>query len=112
MASESRLVGSNVDLEGLSDVEATINFTNPNDLARTLRDFRHNTRRNDNYDYTVLITGFPIEVLAIDEDNATSPLPKSRKLLYFKDLEILILTMPGLPHEVASAHFDRQLAFN
>jgi hypothetical protein len=109
MASESSFTASNTDLEGLSDIEATIQFTNPNDLARTLHDFIHNTLRNDNYDHTVLITGFPIENFTIDDHNAKSPIPKSRKALYLKDQKILILTMPGLPHEVASSHFSAQL---
>jgi hypothetical protein len=109
MASESSLTVSNTDLEGPSDVEATVHFTTPNDLARTLRDFFHNTLRNDNYDQAVLITGFPIENFTIDFYNAKSPIPKSRKVLYLKNLKILILTMPGLLHQVASRHFSTQL---
>jgi hypothetical protein len=119
MASESSFTRSNVDLEGLlvveglldegllSDVEATIHFTDPNDLARTLRNFKL-TRCRDIYDHTVLVTGFPIEILNINEDH-TEALPRHRKILYLKKSKSLILTMPGLPHEEAAGHFAGKL---
>jgi hypothetical protein len=119
MASGSSFTRSNVDLEGLlgveglldegllSDVEATIHFTDPNDLARTLRDFKL-TRCRDIYDHTVLVTGFPIEILNINEDH-TEALPRHSKILYLKKSKNLILTMPGLPHEIARMHFATRL---
>jgi hypothetical protein len=119
MASESSFTRSNVDLEGLlgveglldegllSDVEATIHFTDPKDLARTLRDFKL-TRCRDIYDHTVLVTGFPIEILNINED-PTEALPRNRKILYLKKSKSLILTMKSLPHEIASQHFASKL---
>jgi hypothetical protein len=121
MASGSSFTRPNVDLEGLlgveglldegllSDAEATIHFTDPNDLARTLRDFKL-TRCRDIYDHTVLVTGFPIEILNINEDHTeASPLPRHRKILYLKNSKILILTMKGLPHEIAARHFAAKL---
>ena len=111
MASESSLTRSGIDLEGLSDVEATFCFTNPDDLRRTLRTFLNNARDRDSVgDHTVLITGFPIESFIIDDDDdEDSPIPRSRKALYLEDSKILILTMPGLPHEVAGRLFSGQL---
>jgi hypothetical protein len=100
-----------VDLEGLSDVEATIPFTDPDDLTKTLRAFFNNAWDRDSVgDHTVLITGFPIESFIIDDDEP-SPIPRSRKALYLTDSKILVLTIPGRPHEVASRQFCRQLDY-
>ncbi|RDL37235.1 uncharacterized protein BP5553_04668 [Venustampulla echinocandica] len=91
------------------DVEATIQFTDPNDLAKTLRIFFNNaTDRDSLSDHTVLITGFPIESFTIDDDEP-SPIPQTRKALYLEDSSILVLTMPGRPHEAVARLFSGQL---
>ena len=101
-----------MDLEGLSDVEATIYFTDPDDLTKTLRTFFDNARDRDSLgDHTVLITGFPIESFIIDDDDKESPIPRTRKALYFEDSKTLVLTMPGLPHEIASRRFGDLMSF-
>ena len=98
-----------VDLEGLSDVEATLDFTDPDDLNKTLHTFFNNAWDRDSVgDHTVLITGFPIESFIIDHDEP-SPIPRCRKALYLVDSKILVLTMPGRPHEEAALLFSRQL---
>lgn len=114
MASEYSLPGFDLDLEILSEVEGTFHFPDYSDFRTTLRTFLDNAIDRDSLcDHTVLITGFPTELFMIDEDDdgEESPLPKSRKALYFEDSKILVLTMPGAPHEVASRLFDRQLQF-
>jgi hypothetical protein len=102
--------------EGLSDVEAdvevTIHFTDPNDLTKTLRAFFKKAFDRDSFsDHTVLITGFPIESFNFDDDDKPSPIPRSRKALYLTDSKILVLTMPGLPHEEVARLFSRQLDY-
>ncbi|OBT75594.1 hypothetical protein VF21_05853 [Pseudogymnoascus sp. 05NY08] len=98
-----------VDLEGLSDVEATIDFTNPKDFTRTLQALLYNASSCDpTSDHTVLVTGFPKKYISIDDDE--QPLfPGSRKALYFEESESLIITMPGDPHEVAAMEFHNCL---
>lgn len=97
----------NVDLDGLSDVEATIPFTE--DLSKTLRTFFNNAWDHDSLgDHTVLITGFPIESFSID-DEEPPPYPSSCKALYLTDSKILVLTKPGLPHIEVTLLFSRRL---
>lgn len=95
-----------VDLEGLSDVEATIDFTNPKDFTRTLQALLYNACSCDRTsDHTVLVTGFPKKYISIDDDQ--QPLfPGSHKTLYFEDSETLLITMPGGAHEIAAARFS------
>ena len=110
------LTGSDVDLEALSDVEATIHFTNAYNLRRTLRAFFDNAWHQDSFcDHTIAVTGFPVEKFIIDnndnDDDDEPPILKKRKALYLEQSGILILTMPGGPHEMASRMFTVQLAY-
>jgi hypothetical protein len=119
-----------VDLEGLSDVEATIHFTNPDDVRETLHTFFDDAWTRDSLgDHTTLITGFPIESFADDDDkneydddddddddddndddDELSPIvPRHYRRLYFVDSQILLVTMPGLPHEAFARQFDVRL---
>jgi hypothetical protein len=114
MASESSLTGgSNADLEGLSDLQATIHFPDSNDFARTLRaSFDNAFNRDSLCDRTVLVTGFPIKSFIIDDDDVDDEellIPRKSKALYLKESQILVVTMAGAPHEVASEHFERRL---
>jgi hypothetical protein len=110
MASESGLISSNAYLEDVPEVEATFRFTDSNSLRRTLRAFCDTTRDRDQLsDKTVLVTEFPPESFIIDSDKEESPIPKSYKALYLEDVRILVLVMRGLPHEVASRHFEAKL---
>ncbi|OBT90756.1 hypothetical protein VE02_00658 [Pseudogymnoascus sp. 03VT05] len=94
-----------VDLEGLSDVEATIDFTNPKDFIKTLQALLYNAcSRDRTSDHTVLVTGFPNKYLTINDDER-SLLPRSRKALYFQNTQILYITIPGGPHEIAATRF-------
>ena len=94
----SMAVEYDVDLERLSDVEATIPFTDPDDLARTIHPFLHNAWDRDSLsDHTVLITGFPIENF-IDDNDEPSSILRSRKAFYLADSKILVFTMLGLPY--------------
>jgi hypothetical protein len=110
------LARSNMDLEELLDVEATIHYTNAHDLRRTLRVFFDNAFHQDSLrDHTIVVTGFAAENFIIDnddDDDDDEPLIlKKRKALYLEQSRILILTMPGAPHEKASRLFTMQLAF-
>lgn len=106
MASESSPTGSNVAIDGLSDVEATLHFTNNNDLRTSLRAFfSHARRRDSNSDHTVLVTAFPPESFIVDDDDEESPIPKHCKALYFKDSKTIVLTMPGGPQELVNSQF-------
>ncbi|RFU33690.1 hypothetical protein B7463_g2588, partial [Scytalidium lignicola] len=110
MASVSNLAGSIIDPDFLSDVESEIHFTTTRDLKRTLYKFFQHVKKNNNYDHTVLIVGFPPENFTIDDDyDKESLLPKTRKALYFAESKILILTMPDRLHEEASRLFNRQV---
>ncbi|KFY70821.1 hypothetical protein V498_10193 [Pseudogymnoascus sp. VKM F-4517 (FW-2822)] len=102
-------VESDVDLEGLSDVEVTMDFTsftNPKDFSKTLQDFFNNARdREPTGDHTALVTRYPNNLFTVDDDEP-SLLPRRRKALYFRDSQILLLKMPGGPHEIAAAKFS------
>lgn len=115
------LIGSNVDLEGLSDVEETFSFTDPKDLQQVIRDSLYNAMDHDSlYDHTILVTGFPAESF-IDEDDTddetdddtdddNEPLiPRRCKILYLENLQTLFLTMTSQPHETASEVFSEIL---
>jgi hypothetical protein len=96
----------NMDLEGLSDVEATVHFTDPDELSKTLDTFLHDARARDSLsDHTVLITGFPIDIFTTDDDEP-SPVLQKYKTLYDISREQLLLTMQGPPHEIVSRRFD------
>ena len=105
------LTGSEMDLEGLWDVEATFHFTDPNDLRRTLRAFFNDAMDRDSLsDHTVLVTGFPAESFIIDDDADEEPIiPRGSKTLYFENSKGIFVTMPGPPHEIVSRMFFRQL---
>lgn len=99
-----------MELEGLSDVEATMDFTNPKDFPQTLQAlFNDAYDRDPTGDHTILVTGFPNKYFTIDDDEQRL-IPGSRKALYFKDSQILLLTMPGGPHEIAAAKFSDRLS--
>ena len=113
------LIGSNVDLKGLLDVEETIHFTNLTDLRQAIRDFYNAPDRDLLCDHTVLIMGFPASSFINfdddddddndnDNDNNDEPLlPRHGKIFYLEDLQALSITMPGYPHERASRLFGR-----
>ncbi|KFY15364.1 hypothetical protein V492_02037 [Pseudogymnoascus sp. VKM F-4246] len=98
-----------MDLEGLSDVEVTMDFTsftNSNDFSMTLQEFFYNARDRDSIgDHTALVTRYPNNLFTIDDDEL-SLLPRRRKALYFRDSQILRLKMPGGPHEIAAGKFS------
>ncbi|KFZ07648.1 hypothetical protein V501_06260 [Pseudogymnoascus sp. VKM F-4519 (FW-2642)] len=95
-----------VDLEGLSDVEATIDFTNPKDFTKTVQSFFLNANARDPVgDHTVLVTGYPNKWFNPDNDKSTLA-PGAHKALYYHNTEILLLTMLGLPHEIAAREFS------
>ncbi|KFY63215.1 hypothetical protein V496_04064 [Pseudogymnoascus sp. VKM F-4515 (FW-2607)] len=99
-----------VELEGLSDVEATIDFTNPKDFTETLQAHIHNARNSDpTGDHIVLVTGFP-NTFFTTEDDERRLIPVSHKALYLRDTQTLLLTMPGGPHELTAMHFNDRLA--
>ncbi len=60
-----------VDIEGLSDVEVTMDFTNftsPEELSKTVEAFFNNSQdREPTKDHTALIIRYPKEYFAIDE---------------------------------------------
>ena len=98
-----------IELEGLSDVEATMDFTNPKDFPKTLQAlFSDAYDRDPTGDHTILVTGFPNKYFTIDDDER-SLIPGSRKALYLQNTQILLLTMPGGPHEIAAARFSDRL---
>ncbi|KIN07410.1 hypothetical protein OIDMADRAFT_47318 [Oidiodendron maius Zn] len=106
------LIGSNVDLKGLLDVEETIHFTNLTDLRQAIRDFYIAPDRDSLCDYTILIMGFPassfINFDDYDDNDDDEPLlPGHGKILYLEDRQALFITMPGYPHERASRLFGR-----
>lgn len=97
-----------VEIEGLSDVEATINFTNPEDFTRTFQALYYKAHNDDRVsDHTFLVTGFPEIHLTIDDDddNSNQSIPQQRKLVYFHTSQTLIITMKSAPHEVAAIQF-------
>ncbi|KFY89327.1 hypothetical protein V500_05801 [Pseudogymnoascus sp. VKM F-4518 (FW-2643)] len=97
-----------MELEGLSDVEATIDFTNPKDFPKTLQALFYDAYDRDPTGYhTILVTAFPNKYFTIDDDERPL-IPGSRKALYFEDSEIL-LTMRGGPHEIAAVGFGDRL---
>lgn len=114
MVSGPSCTRSNVALDELSDVEATIHFTDNNDLRRRLDTFFNNAiRRDSNSDHTVLVTGFPSEGIVIDgddDDEEESPIPKHRKALYLKHSKMLVLMMKSCPYQIASKHFFAKMA--
>jgi len=87
-------------LKSLYNVEATFEYTGRRRLARALCDFFHSTSVDHSFrldDHKVLITGFPLQLL---RDVDVPLYPVKGRSLYFHDTQILILTMPGLPHEI------------
>jgi hypothetical protein len=63
------LTGSNVDLEGLSDVEDTLYFTDSKDFKQAIRDFFDEARHRDSLcDHTIRVIGFPAEKVIMDDD--------------------------------------------
>src|ERR1700733_11493712 len=96
MAAKSGLAGSDEDLKSLYNVEATFEYTSRSGLARALRTFLEHT---DNIlDHAVLVTRFPPQLFDAEDDN--NSLPVKGKVVYFRNLQILILIMAGGPHEV------------
>jgi hypothetical protein len=96
MTAKSGLAGSDEDLKSLYNVEATFEYTSRSGLARALRTFREHT---DNIlDHAVLVTRFPPQLFDAEDDN--NSLPVKGKVVYFRNLQILILIMAGGPHEV------------
>ncbi|OBT44539.1 hypothetical protein VE00_04932 [Pseudogymnoascus sp. WSF 3629] len=94
-----------VELEGLSDVEATMDFTNPKEFTKTIQALCYNAHNRDPVaDHSFLVRGYPKKYISIDDDE--QPLfPGLRKALYFQDSQILLITVPGGPHEIAAARF-------
>jgi hypothetical protein len=110
------LIGSDMDLEGLADIEALIHYTNAYELRSTLRVFFDDAFDQDSLcDHTIVVIGFPAESFIIDDDDDDNdddepPILRKRKALYLEQSRILVLTMAGAPHEVASRLFTIQLA--
>jgi hypothetical protein len=102
------LTGSSV-VEELWDVESTIHFTDTDNLRHAIHAFFKDS--DSLYDHTILITGFSAESLVNkDDDNEEVPLiPRHSKVLYLKDLSLLIITMASSPHNTASRQFLRLL---
>jgi hypothetical protein len=110
------LIGSNVDMKELYDVEGTIHFTNSTKLKSDMNTIVEKARERDSLgDHTFLITGFPADQLPNDDDDDADakPLPTKGKILFLTDLKALIITMTGAPHEAAGrafySQFDRKL---
>jgi hypothetical protein len=116
------LIGSDIDPEGFPDIEDTIHYTNDYDLRRALRVFFENAIFEDSLgDHTIVVTGFPTESFLVDDNNSDNdnnrdtdnchepPVLRKRKALYFERSKILILTMLGPPHEIASRQFAAEL---
>lgn len=98
-----------VDLEGLPDVEATMDFTNPKDCIKAVEEFFYNAHDQDPAgDHTVLIIGYPNKWFNIDDDES-SLIPGRHKALYLQDSQILLLTMPGRLHELAASRLNDYL---
>jgi hypothetical protein len=114
MAIES-LTASNIDLEGLSDVEDTFHFTDSKDLGQAIHDFFDDAMDRDSLcDHTILVIGFPAESFIIndddDTDNDDEPLiPRKCKILYLENSQSLFVTMATSPHETASEVFARMI---
>lgn len=107
------LTGSNVDLEGLSDVEDTFHFTD-SDLGEAIHDFLEDAMDRDSLcDHTILVIGFPAESFTIDDDDTdddNEPLiPRKCKILYLENFQTLFVTMASSPHEIASEMFARMM---
>jgi hypothetical protein len=102
------LTGPSV-VEELWDVEATIHFTDTDNLRREMDAFFKGA--DSLCDHTILVTGFSAEyLLTRDDDDEEDPLiPRHSKVLYLKDLSLLIITMPSTPHGTASRLFGRLL---
>lgn len=106
-----------IDPETLLDVETVIPYTNDRDVRQKLQVFFEDAVRQDSLsDTLVAITGFPAEYFDVDEeecedDDIEPPiLGRKRHILYFKETNLLILTMPPQgPHEVASEEFEKEL---
>ncbi|OBT65227.1 hypothetical protein VE03_04701 [Pseudogymnoascus sp. 23342-1-I1] len=98
-----------MEIEGLSDVEATIDFTNPKDFTTTFQALFYNAySRDPTADYTVLVRGFPNKYFEANDDDQ-SVIPRSSSALYFRESQILLLTMRGGPHEAAAKRFSELL---
>jgi hypothetical protein len=108
------LIGSNVNIQELYNVEETIHFTNSTKFKSELNTISEKVRERDSLsDHTILITGFPDNnLLNYDQDGSAYPLRKAKKL-FLTDLKVLIITMAGGPHERACrllcVHLDRKL---
>src|SRR3981189_895400 len=115
MATESSLTtGSNTDLEGLSDIQATIHFPECKGFAKKLHAIFDNTYDSDPLcDCTVLVTGFLPESFIRDDDDVDVEdeelIPRQSRVTYLEESQILVVTMPGGPHEVTSGLFGQEL---
>jgi hypothetical protein len=103
------LTGSSV-VEELWDVEATIHFTGTDSLRRAM-DATFFKNRDWLSDHTILVTGFKAERLLTkdDDDEEDFLIPRHSKVLYLKNLSLLVITMPSSPHQTASLLFYRLL---
>jgi hypothetical protein len=112
MTMESLMV-SNVDLEGVSNVEDTFHFTDSKDLEQAICDFFEDSMdRNSLCDHTIFVRGFPAESFIIndddDTDNEDEPLiTRKCKILHLENFQSLFVTMATSPHETASEVFAR-----
>jgi hypothetical protein len=104
---ESPLESDN--LQELWDIEGTIHFTGQESLRHAIRDFFSDAWDRDSLsDHTLLIMGFPAELLTHDDDEDSEPLlPPHGKILYLKDLQALFITMGGISHGQVSRLFGR-----
>lgn len=104
------LIGSNVDIKELYNVEATIQFTNPTKLKRAITTFCKSATEHDSLgDHTILVTGFPADRLPNNDISNKNSIPCRGKTLFFTDSKSLIFTMVSGPHEKASRLFLVQL---
>ena len=115
MATESSLTtGSNTDLEGMRDIQATIHFPECKDFAKNLRAiFDDSFDRDPLCDCTVLVTGFPPESFIRDDDDVDVEdeellIPRRSRVIYFEESQTLVVTMAGGPHEVSGMHFEQE----
>lgn len=98
------------DLESLYNVDATFEYTSRRDLVRALRAFCDHTFFDSTslmLDHAVLVTRFPAQMFGLEPEDVDNPVPQKGKNLYFADSQILIFTMPGLPHELLADDISR-----
>lgn len=101
-------LGVSVDPQQLLDIQHTIHFTNSESLRQAIRDFFQDGWDRDSLrDHTILIVGFPAELLVDDDEDNEPLLPRHCKILYLKNLQVLFITMPGLAHGEVSRLFGR-----